>query len=244
MKKSVVVTGASRGIGRACAEVFAQNGYSVLIDYNKNADAAEALACELREKYKVNAVPFSADVSDEEQVRRMISKAVYEFGKIDVLVNNAGISLDKTLEDSGTEDYERVFGVNVKGMITATKYAARQMRDTGGAVVNVSSVWGIAGASGESLYASSKGAVIALTRSLAKELSVYGIRVNCVAPGVIDTDMNKCYSDKALDDLVSRTPLSRMGTPRDVANAVLFLSGEEASFITGQTLTVDGGFIL
>ena len=168
-----------------------------------------------------------------------------EFGRIDILVNNAGVSSLGTLLDTDDEELERVMKTNFYGTFFCTRAAAREMINSGcgGSIVNLSSMWGICGASGEAVYSASKAAVINLTKSLAKELAPEKILVNCIAPGVINTDMNSCYDDQTMDELKKRTPLGRLGEPCDVARAVRFLSLEN-TFITGQTLCVDGGFIL
>jgi 3-oxoacyl-[acyl-carrier protein] reductase len=167
-----------------------------------------------------------------------------EFGGIDALVCNAGISLPVLFTQTTEEEYDRVFSVNTKGVFFLSQAAAKEMISAGkGAIVNVSSMWGVAGASGEVAYSASKAAVIGLTKALAKELAPSGIRVNCVAPGVTDTEMNACYDEDAMEALSERTPLGRIADPREIAEAIFFLASEKASFITGQTLTADGGFI-
>ena len=190
------------------------------------------------------ALPFQMDIADLSDCRRTVSKAMMEFGRIDVLVNNAGIALSRLFTETDEAVYDRVFDVNMKGMFFLTRAAAKEMVAAGGgSIVNLSSMWGISGASGEVAYSASKAAVIGFTKALAKELAPSHIRVNAVAPGVIDTDMNACYSEDTLRMLAEKTPLGRLGTPEEIASCVCFLA-EDATFLTGQVLTADGGFLL
>lgn len=243
MAKSVIITGASRGIGRACALEFAKNGYQVLVCYRRNADDA-ADVCRAISAAGGRALPFQMDAANLSDCRRTVSKAMMEFGRIDVLVNNAGVALPALFTETSEADYDRLFDVNMKGMFFLTQAAAKEMIAAGGgSIVNISSMWGITGASGEVAYSASKAAVIGFTKALAMELAPSHIRVNCVAPGVIDTDMNACYDADTMRTLAEKTPLGRLGTPEDVAKSVFFLADETSSFITGQVLTVDGGFI-
>ena len=243
MNPSVIITGASRGIGKATALAFAKAGYDILICYRSREADAQETAEEAR-AFGVRAIPFQMDTASLSDCRRTASKAIMEFGKIDVLVCNAGIALPSLFTQTTEEDYDRLFAVNTKGIFFLTQAVAKEMIAAGGgAIVNVSSMWGVVGASGEVAYSATKAAVIGMTKALAKELAPSGIRVNCIAPGVIDTEMNACYDEETMCALAEKTPLSRIGSPEDVANAILFLASENASFITGQTLTVDGGFI-
>lgn len=242
MTKSVIITGASRGIGRACALEFAKNGYQVLVCYRRSSDDA-AEVCRVISAAGGRALPFQMDIANLSDCRRTVSKAMMEFGHIDVLINNAGIALPALFTETSEADYDRLFDVNMKGMFFLTQAAAKEMIAAGGgSIVNISSMWGITGASGEVAYSASKAAVIGFTKALAMELAPSHIRVNCVAPGVIDTDMNACYDADTMRALAEKTPLGRLGTPEDVAKSVCFLSDETSSFITGQVLTVDGGF--
>lgn len=243
MRKSVIITGASRGIGKACALIFAENGYDLLLCYQSREEEAKAVAREA-EAFGVRAKVFQMNMESLSDCRRTVAKAMMEFGGIDALVCNAGISLPVLFTQTTEEEYDRVFSVNTKGVFFLSQAAAKEMISAGkGAIVNVSSMWGVAGASGEVAYSASKAAVIGLTKALAKELAPSGIRVNCVAPGVTDTEMNACYDEDAMVALSERTPLGRIADPREIAEAIFFLASEKASFITGQTLTADGGFI-
>lgn len=243
MRKSVIITGASRGIGKACALIFAENGYDLLLCYQSREEEAKAVARE-SEAFGVRAKVFQMNMESLSDCRRTVAKAMMEFGGIDALVCNAGISLPVLFTQTTEEEYDRVFSVNTKGVFFLSQAAAKEMISAGkGAIVNVSSMWGVAGASGEVAYSASKAAVIGLTKALAKELAPSGIRVNCVAPGVTDTEMNACYDEDAMEALSERTPLGRIADPREIAEAIFFLASEKASFITGQTLTADGGFI-
>lgn len=244
MKKTVLITGASRGIGRAAAETFAKAGYDVAVNYNKSAEAAEALCREL-EKYSVKALPFQADVADKKAVEKMSAEIETAMGAVSVLVNNAGIAEQALFTDITEEMWDRMFAVNVKGAYNCTQAVLPKMiHEKYGRIINVSSMWGISGASCEVHYSASKAALIGFTKALAKEVGLSGITVNCVAPGVINTDMNGHLSPEIISELKEETPLNRIGAPRDVAETVLFLASEKASFITGQTISVDGGFIL
>ena len=242
--KSVVITGGSRGIGRACAVTFAKNGYNVLIGYNKNSEAAEETLAEIK-KYGVKCAAYQADISNKDEARKLISKAMFEFGGIDVLVNNAGIARAALMTDVTEADFHELFATNVGGAYFASQAAIPEMIGAGGGkIINISSMWGQVGASCETLYSATKAAVIGLTKAMAKELAPSRITVNCVAPGVIDTDMNACYDEDTMWELAEKTPLSRLGTPEDIAGAVYFLASDAADFITGEVLAVNGGFVI
>ena len=240
--KTVLITGASRGIGRAIAKLFAAQEYNVVINYCKNAEGAAALEREINASYP-HALALRADVADRAQVDDMVRRSLERFGRVDVLVNNAGIARQELLSDVREEEWDRMFDVNVKGMFHCTQAVLPGMlRAKRGKIVNLSSVWGLTGASCEVCYSASKAAVIGFTRALAKEVGPSGIQVNCVAPGVIATDMNEALDDTALAALLEETPLGRIGSPCDVAQAVLFLASDQADFITGQVLSPNGGF--
>lgn len=244
MRKTAIITGASRGIGRATALYFAKKGYDILVCYRKES-ALAADVCEKAKAFGVRAIPFSMDMEDLSDLRRTVSKAMMEFGRIDVLVCNAGIALPALFTETDEESYDRLMNINVKGVFFLAKAVAKEMISAGGGnIVFLSSMWGIAGAAGEVAYSASKAAVIGMTKALAKELAPSHIRVNCVAPGVIDTDMNACYDEDTMQALSDRTPLGRIGTPEDVAHTIHFLADDASSFMTGQILSVDGGFIL
>lgn len=232
--KRVLITGASRGIGAACARVFAKSGYGVIINYNYSEEEALRLAEE------IGAETIRADVSDSAQVADMFKAA----GEVDVLVNNAGISGFYMLDAMSDDEWNSMIGVNLSGVFYCTRAVLPQMlRRKSGAIVNVSSMWGICGASCEAAYSASKAGVIGLTKALAKEVGPSGIRVNCVAPGAIDTEMNKKLGEEAIKELCEETPLGRLGRPEEVAAAILFLADDEG-FITGQVLSPNGGLII
>jgi 3-oxoacyl-[acyl-carrier protein] reductase len=242
MERIALVTGASRGIGAATARELSRRGWAVCLNYRTGATKAEALAEQLRAQGRP-AICIQADVADEAAVSAMVRQAEKTLGPISLAVNNAGISRQALFQDVGQEDWNRLLAVNLTGARNVVKAVLPGMlAGKQGAIVNVASVWGLRGASCEALYACSKAALVGLTRSLAAELGPSGIRVNCVAPGVIATDMLSELSAETLDDLAQRTPLGRLGAPEDVARAVAFLASEDAAFITGQVLTVDGGF--
>lgn len=244
MNKTVLITGASRGIGRAAAVTFAQNGYNVAINYNKSSEAAEKLCSELKQ-YGVKAIALQSDVADKSAVDKMVQRIEDELEKITVLVNNAGIAEQALFSDITEEMWNRMFDVNVKGAYNCTQAVLPHMiHNKCGRIINVSSMWGISGASCEVHYSASKAALIGFTKSLAKEVGLSGITVNCVAPGVIATEMNGHLSEEIIEELKNETPLNRIGTPEDVAEAIFFLASDKASFITGQVLSVDGGFIV
>ncbi|MFQ6724220.1 MAG: elongation factor P 5-aminopentanone reductase [Clostridia bacterium] len=242
--KTVLITGASRGIGREIAIKFASEGYNVILNYNTSKSKAQTIAKYI-EDMGVKCLLVKADVSVESEVADMVNLSVKTFGKIDVLVNNAGVALSKLFQLTTTDEVARVFGVNTFGVINCAKAVVPGMvSEKAGKIINISSIWGKVGASMETIYSASKGAVIAFTMALAKELAPSGISVNCVCPGVIDTDMLLDYTEEDKNELKEQTPLNRLGTPQDVANAVYFLASDNATFITGQVVTVDGGFAL
>jgi 3-oxoacyl-[acyl-carrier protein] reductase len=233
----VVVTGGSRGIGAAAVRAFCAAGCRAAFFFRQDGGAASALSL------KTGATAIRADVSDGAQVIKAFAFVRERLGPVDVLVNNAGVAQFRLFDEISDEDWRGMMSVNLDGAFYCARAVAPEMiARRKGCILNVSSVWGMLGASCESHYAASKGGLIALTRSLAKELGPSGIRVNCVNPGVIRTDMNRDLDGDALQDLVNRTPLGRLGEASDVADALVFLASEGASFITGQVLGVDGGF--
>lgn len=243
MKRRVaLVTGASGGIGRAVALALAEAGYSIGIHYNENRAAAEEVS-EIISDMGQQSVTLCADVSDRSKVETMVESVRICLGEIDVLVNCAGVADVRLFTDTSAQDWDRLMNINLTGVFNCCRLVVPGMITRGsGCIINLSSVWGIYGASCEVGYSATKAGIIGLTQALAKELGPSGIRVNCVAPGYIETGMNSCFDAAAVADIVDRTPLGRVGTPEDVARAISFLASENASFITGATLPVTGGF--
>ena len=241
--KTVVVTGASKGIGRAVAKEFANNGYNVVICYNKSVSDAQQLLNEVSQTTR--AIAVKVDVSNEDDVKNMVEITKKTFGNIDVLVNCAGVSDTRLLIDSTKEDYDFVFDTNMRGTYNTCKLVGREMlSNQSGKIINISSIWGVLGGSCESVYSASKGAIIAFTKALAKELGPNGINVNVVAPGFIQTDMTKNVTEEIRQEIMDNSALGRLGTPEDVAGVVSFLASEKSNFITGQVISVDGGWLL
>lgn len=244
MEKIALVTGASRGIGRAIATELAHRGWAVAIGYRVRRDKAEELAQQLTEA-GCRAMICQADVSRREEVEAMVRRVEENFGPVSLLVNNAGIAGQSLFQELTEERWHEFFSVNVDGAFYASRAVLPHMlHEHTGCIVNISSIWGQRGASCEVAYSATKAALIGLTRSLAAELAPSHIRVNCVAPGVIRTDMLDELPEELLPQLAEQTPLGRLGTPEDIAAAVAFLADPAAGFITGQVLTCDGGFIL
>lgn len=242
--QTALITGASRGIGKKTAEVLAQNGYCVIINYNKSEKDANMLLKKITDKGG-RAYLAQGDVSKSNDVKKMFNNINSSFGGVDVLVNNAGISYFGVFDLMTEEEYDRIFDVNMKAMFLCSKECAPYMiNKKSGRIINISSMWGVTGASCEVAYSASKAAVIGFTKALALELAPSGITVNCIAPGVIDTDMNKNLTPSDIEELKNQTPLGKIGTPSDIANAVAFLASEKASFITGQILGVNGGLVV
>ncbi len=244
MAKTVLITGASRGIGATCAELFALNGYQVAINYCNSSDMANALADRMCQNGYI-AKAFYADVSKQTDVAKMYEDIHNTFGNVDVLVNNAGISHVGLFTDITESQWQTLNGINVNGAIFCTQYAIRDMlKKHFGRIINISSIWGITGASCEVAYSTTKAALIGMTKALAKELGPSGITVNCVAPGVIDTQMNSGLSESVISALCDETPIGRIGTTWDIAQAVLYFADEKSSFITGQVLSPNGGIVI
>ncbi len=244
MKKTALITGASRGIGRAAAYQLAHDGYAVCVNYYERKDKADELVALLHGE-GCEAIAVQADVSVRAQVDAMVARCEQELGSVTLLVNNAGVAGQALFQDVTDELWDRYFGVNLCGARnTIQAVLPRMLHEKSGCIVNISSIWGQHGASCEVVYSCTKHALIGLTRSLAMELAPSGIRVNCVAPGVIDTDMVRVLGDETLRALAEQTPLGRLGTPEDVAAAVSYLASDKASFVTGQVLAVDGAFVL
>lgn len=241
MKDVALVTGSSRGIGAAIAALLARRGYAVCINYLEQREKAEALVAELRKEQCV-AMCLQADVADRTQVDAMVRKVEEGLGHISLLVNNAGIARNQQFQDVAPETLQRIFAVNFGGCFHCSQAVIGPMlKAHEGCIINISSIWGSHGASCESVYSSTKHAIIGLTRSLAAEFAPSGIRVNCVAPGVIETDMIQALGNETLEQLRQEMPFRRFGTPEEVAESVWHLA--KAEYITGQILTVDGGFL-
>ena len=243
MNKTAVITGASRGIGRATAIEFARNGYNVLANYNNSEKEASELEKMLTEEgYSIKV--FKADVSKSSEADAMIEYCLKEFGGLDVLVNNAGISQDKLFTDITDEDWERMMSVNVTSVFNCSRKALQHMIwEKSGSIINITSMWGETGGSCEVHYSASKAAIIGMTKALAKEVGPSNIRVNAVSPGVIMTDMCAYYGEETLNELKEETPLMKLGKPEDIAETVYFLA-EKGNFITGQVIGVNGGMVI
>lgn len=240
MKKVALITGGARGIGRACAQKFADNGFRIAIVYNGSVEAACELVNELNSSGELNAVALKANVANSIEVNKAVEQTVKVFGRIDIVVNNAGISLSKILMDTSNEEWRKIMSTDLDGAFYVSRAALPYMLDSGGAIVNVSSIWGIRGAASETAYSAAKAGLIGLSKALAKELAYNGIRVNCVAPGVTDTDMMKDYTDSEIGDILERIPSRRMANAREIADAIYFMAVTE--YITGEVLEIDGGF--
>ena len=244
MEKIALVTGASRGIGRATARRLAHEGYAVCVNYHERKDCADSLVEELTGE-GLKAFAFQADVSVRAEVNAMVKKIEETWGPVSLLVNNAGVAGQMQIQDVTDEEWRRYFGVNLDASFyTVQAVLPHMLHEHEGCIINISSMWGLRGASCEVTYSATKAALIAFTRSLAVELAPTNIRVNCIAPGVIDTDMLSALPPEVLPMLAEETPLRRLGKPDDIAAAVSFFASEGASFITGQVLTADGGFIV
>lgn len=242
MSKTVLVTGASGGIGSEICRIFAENGYDVIIQYQKNEAQALALKKELEERFSVCALTVCADLSKDGECEQLSKKALSFRPEIDVLVNNAGVSIRNVFQLVEVQDAKRLFAVNTESAMRLCQLILPQMiRRKKGKIINVSSMWGVVGGSCEVHYSASKAALIGFTKALSKEVGPSGINVNCVAPGFIETKMTACFDEETKREIALESSLEKNGTPRDVAELVLFLGSEKADFITGQTVSVDGG---
>ena len=243
-RKVVLVTGGSRGIGKETAKVFAENGYDVAINYVSDKTDVEGIKKEF-EDMGVKCLMVKADVSNEEDVNNMVESVISEFGKIDVLVNNAGITKDTLLMRMSKEDFDKVIDINLKGTFLATKAVTKyMMKKRCGSIINLASVVGVVGNSGQCNYSASKAGIIGFTKSVAKELASRNIRANAVAPGFIETDMTNVLKDDVKENIGNQIPLKRMGTAREVAEVIYFLGTEKSSYITGQVINIDGGMVM
>lgn len=243
--KVVLITGGSRGIGEKIAERFAQAGYNLIINYVSNIENVEELEAKIKGNANIEILFIQSDVTSFESCENMVNEAIEKFGHIDVLVNNAGITKDTLLMRMKEEDFDKVINVNLKGTYNVTKNVIPyMMKQKYGKIVNISSVVGVSGNAGQANYAASKAGIIGFTKSIAKELASKNILANCVAPGFIKTDMTDILSDSVKESINSQIPLKKMGTAKEVANAVYFLGNEENTYITGQVLNVDGGMLM
>lgn len=239
--KVALVTGASRGIGRQVALSLAAEGATVIVNYNGSKEKADEVVAAINAEGGV-AESYGCNVADFEAAGEMITEVVKKYGSLDILVNNAGITKDGLLLKMTEEDFDKVISINLKGTFNCIKHVTRQMlKQKAGRIINMSSVVGVAGNAGQVNYAASKAGVIGMTKSAAKELGSRGITVNAIAPGYIDTDMTAVLSDDIKNQIIDSVPLKRMGQVEDIANAVVFLASDKASYITGQVLSVDGG---
>ncbi|MBX4266991.1 3-oxoacyl-[acyl-carrier-protein] reductase [Clostridium estertheticum] len=242
--KTAVVTGASRGIGRAIALKLAKHGANVVVNYRNSVDAVQEVVKEI-EALGVKVLAIQADISSYADVENMIKKSVEEFGSIDILVNNAGITKDGLLMRMKEADFDSVIDINLKGAFNCTRHvAAIMLRQRSGRIINISSVSGLTGNAGQVNYSAAKAGIIGMTKSVAREFGSRGVTCNAVAPGYIQTDMTEDLSAKVKDTIMGTIPLKRLGRPEDVANVVAFLATDEAAYITGQVINVDGGMAM
>lgn len=242
--KTVLVTGGTRGIGKAVATLYAKNGYNVIINYVSDKTDIEKLKNEFNE-YDTELLLIKADVSKNEEVENMVQKSIERFEKIDVLVNNAGITRDNLLLRMSEEDFEKVIEINLKGTYLVTKAVSKyMMKKRSGNIINLASVVGVSGNAGQANYSASKAGIIGFTKSIAKELASRNIRVNAVAPGFIETDMTEVLSENVKENIGAQIPLKRMGTAEEVAKLIYFLGTEDSSYITGQVINIDGGMVM
>lgn len=244
MKKTVLITGAAKGIGRAIAEVFAENQFNVVINYLSSEKSAQSLVSELKER-GFSALALCADITEKAQVEKMFEQAYHAFGSIDILVNNAGISHYKLFQEITEDEWDKMINVHLKGMYNCSQQVVPEMiRKNTGKIINISSIWGMVGASCEVSYSTAKAGMIGFTKALAKELGPSNIQVNCVAPGVIDTDMLNPLSQEDRELVREEIPLMRFGQAKEIAKVVLFLAMQESDYITGQVISPNGGLVI
>ena len=243
MKKTVLITGACGGIGEALCREFAAEGWDIAMQYCTSAEKGEALCAELAKQYAVRAALYRADLSSPEDIASLACRIQADFGIIGALINNAGLAYQTLFQLADEEKVSRLMAVNLTGAVELTRKLLPGMISAHeGRIINISSMWGISGASCEVDYSVSKSALIGFTKALAKEVGPSGITVNCIAPGFIDTKMNAALCEDSVREIVEATPMGRKGTGEDVAALAAFLAGERAGFITGQVISVDGGF--
>ncbi len=244
MAKVVLITGASRGIGKAEAEKFARQGYQVIANFNRSEKEMKTFSDSMQ-KQGLALIPIQADVSNAEEAQKMVDETLRQFGHVDVLICNAGIARQGLLTDFTPEDWRMMMSVNLDSVFYCCRAALPSMiRRKKGCIITTSSIWGITGASCEVPYSAAKAGVIGLTKALAKEAGPSGIRVNCIAPGVIDTQMNGNLTAEVLEELKEETPLCQIGTPEQIADCAYFLAEDAASFLTGQVISPNGGFLI
>lgn len=243
-EKVAIITGASRGLGRATALALAAQGVKVAVNYAGNAAKAEEVV-NLIQAQGGQAVAVQADVSEAADVEKMISLVIERYGRVDILVNNAGITRDGLLLRMKETDWDAVLNTNLRGVFLVTKAVSKlMMKQRSGKIINLSSVVGLSGNAGQANYAAAKAGILGFTKSLAKELGSRGITVNAIAPGFIQTDMTEKLNDQVREKMLAEIPLGRLGVPEDVARLVVFLASDEADYITGQTINVDGGMVM
>ncbi len=244
MSKTVLITGASKGIGANMAIRYAEKGYNVVMNYNNSVQSAILLQKSLKES-GYNVIAYKANVKNRLEVELMVKEALYRFGSIDILINNAGISSQGLFTDMSEQEWNDIVGTNLTGVFNCTQAVLPHMiNQKSGSILNISSMWGEVGASCEVAYSATKAAVIGMTKALAKEVGPSGITVNCITPGLIDTAMNQNLAIEDVSAIIDQTPVGRIGNTNDIASTAIFLTSDEASFITGQIIGVNGGFVI
>ncbi|EQB22001.1 3-oxoacyl-[acyl-carrier protein] reductase [Dehalobacter sp. UNSWDHB] len=243
-RKTVIITGASRGIGRAMAVLFASDGYHVLFTYNRSGIEAYKTYNDLKKKGQ-SVIVCKTDITKRKQTDLMVERCIKLFGSVDILINNAGIAQQKLFLDITEKEWDMMINTNLKGVFNCTQSVLKHMLvQKKGKIINISSIWGMVGASCEVHYSAAKAGVIGMTKALAKELAPANVQVNCIAPGIVQTDMLDSFSDEELNALKQQTPLMKLGSPEDIASCALYLASEGADFITGQVISPNGGFVI